>query len=87
MCQFLELPFIPIGFPVWLLRILFPVMVIRSALWKTMLASGTARFVPSMTFPLTMTSLFPPSPRIAEPSHCLITLPVMVWREVPEESR
>ena len=84
--QWLELPFIAIGLPVRLLRILLPVIVTRSALWKTMLASGTATFVPSMTFPLTTTSWFPPSPTIAEPSHCLITLPVIVWREVPEES-
>src|SRR6516165_1353689 len=85
--QSFELPFIPTGLPVWLLVILLPIIVIRSALWKTMLASGTTRFVPSMTFPLTTTSLFPPSPTIAEPSHCLMTLPAMVWREVPEESR
>ena len=36
--QWLELPFIAIGLPVRLLRILFPVIVTRSALWKTMLA-------------------------------------------------
>ena len=57
--QCLELPFIAIGLPVRLFRILFPVIVTRSALWKTMLASGTATFVPSMTFPLTTTSWFP----------------------------
>ena len=85
--QSVELPFIPIGPPVRLLIILLPMMVIRSALWKTMLASATTRFVPSTTLPLTTTSLLPPSPTIAEPSHCLTTLPAIVWREVPEESR
>src|SRR5574340_1341904 len=87
MCQSLEVPFISIGRPVLLLIILLPLIVIRAALSKEILAPDTLRFVPSMTFPLTSMSLLLPAPAIAEPSHCLITLPVIVWREVPEESR
>ena len=78
MSQFLEVPFIAMGPPDGLLSILFPVIMTRSALWKTMLASDTAEFVPSITLPLTTISLFPPSPTIAEPSHCLIIFPVIV---------
>src|SRR5215472_13643817 len=52
-----------------------------------MLESDTAKFVPSITLPLTTTSLLPPSPTIPDPSHCLTTFPVIVRRAVPEESR
>src|SRR5438034_6021833 len=64
--QWLELPLIAIGLPVRLLRILFSVIVSRSALWKTMLASGTATFVPSITFWLAKSSWVPRSPLIAQ---------------------